>query len=99
MHNVKLYPRLESIVAHSDELEEQMGDITFALTLAARGLFAKHHKTGEHRITQTKGRVDHFVNLEGEAAVSVELGHYNARTKTFTPGIHVLEAAVNQETT
>lgn len=91
MHDIKLYPRLERVVAHLPELEEQMGDITFEkLTVRARERLAEHRKTGEHRITQTKGGVDHFVNLEGPAAMAVEVGHHNVRTGEFTPGIHVL---------
>jgi len=91
MHDIKFRASLEKIVARLPELESQMGDIAFEkLTTPARARLVAHKKTGTHRITQTKGLVDHFVNLEGEAAISVELGHHNHRGGEFVPGIHVL---------
>lgn len=91
MEKIRLYANLERTIAHSEELEAQIGDITFdRLTVPSRARLARHRKTGNHRITQTKGTVDHFVNLEGEAAMAVEVGHHNKRTGEFVPGIHVL---------
>ncbi len=91
MHDIKLYARLEKTVVRLAEYEEQAGDIVFEkLTLPARERLAGHRKTGDHRITQTQGNVDHFVNLEGESAMAVEIGHHNVRTGEFTDGIHVL---------
>jgi hypothetical protein len=97
MENVRIFSNAESIIAHSSELEEQLGDIAFErITVPARSKLARHRETGDHRITQTKGAVDHFVNLEGVAAMAVEIGHHNVRTGKFTPGIHVLGSTVFQ---
>lgn len=93
MHNINLARNLERTIAHSDELESQMGDITFErLTVPARSRLAGHRESGQHKITQTQGSVDHFVNLEGPAAMAVEVGHH--RNGPFTPGIHVLGRTV-----
>lgn len=91
MHNIRLRPNLERTIARSGELEEQMGDITFdRLFQPAVRRLASHRDTGKHKITQTKGTVDHFVNLEGVAAMAIEVGHHNHRDGEFVPGIHVL---------
>jgi hypothetical protein len=95
MEKIKIFSKAERVVAHLPELEEQMGDITFdKLTVPARARLAGHRKTGNHKITQTKGKVDHFVNLEGTAALAVEVGHHNIRDGEFVPGIHVLGTTV-----
>src|SRR5687767_4652986 len=91
MHNIRLNANLEKSIAHSAELEAQMGDITFEqLTVKGRARLAAHKVTGQHKITQTQGSVDHFVNLEGPASLAIEVGHHNKRTGEFTRGIHVL---------
>jgi hypothetical protein len=91
MHNIRLNSNLERTIARSEELEEQIGDITFEkLFQPASRRLASHRETGKHKITQTKGTVDHFVNLEGVAAMAVEVGHHNHRDGEFVPGIHVL---------
>lgn len=91
MHNIRINRNAERVIARSDEIEEQIGDITFErLTVPARTRLASHRETGDHRITQTKGAVDHFVNLEGEAALAVEVGHHQRGSGEFVPGIHVL---------
>jgi hypothetical protein len=95
MEKIKLYANLERTIARSAELEAQMGDITFdKLTVPARARLAAHRKSGDHKITQTQGDVDHFVNLEGTAAVAVEVGHHDPHSGEFVPGIHVLGRTV-----
>ena len=95
MHDIRLSPGLERVISHSDELDEQMGDITFdKLFQPATRRLSNHRETGQHKITQTKGRVDHFVSLEGVAAVAVEIGHHNTHGGEFVPGIHVLGTTV-----
>lgn len=96
MDNINLYARLESTIAHSDDIEAILGDEAFKVTTVARGKLAGHRKTGEHRITQTKGRVDHFVNLEGPSALSVEEGHWAGEgvNKHWVEGLHVLRDSI-----
>ena len=96
IENINLYKRLEATIAHSDEVESILGDEAFKVTAAARGKLAGHRKTGEHRVTQTKGRVDHFVNLEGPSALSVEEGHWvgNGVDKRWVEGLHVLRDSI-----
>lgn len=95
MEKIRIFANAERTVAHLDELTAQIGDIAFEqLTVPARAKLARHRKSGDHKITQTQGRVDHFVNLEGPAALPVEVGHHNVRTGEFTPGIHVLGSTV-----
>lgn len=58
----------------------------------AVALMAEHRKTGEHDITMSKGRIDHYVNLEGPGALSLEVGHFDGYKgrRRFVEGIHVL---------
>jgi hypothetical protein len=92
MEKIRLSKNLERIVAHLPELEEQMGDITYEkILLPARDNLARHHKTGAHKVTQTKGKVDHFVNLEGPASISVEEGHHAAHSGKWVKGLNILK--------
>lgn len=61
----------------------------------AQALLASHHKTGEHQITTSEGKVDHYVNLEGPAALSIEEGHFNGYKgkRKYVEGLHVLTRA------
>ena len=102
MERVRLFANLETVIAHTEELEAQLGDIAFGITTKARANLARHKKTGQHRITQTKGRVDHYVNLVGPAAMSVEEGHLvsgfysgpGAGEWKYVSGLHVLRNAL-----
>jgi len=94
MENIVLYRRLERNIAHTDEVEAALGDHAFVILAQARSILAGHRKTGEHKVTQTKGNVDHFVNLEGPAALSVEEGWHNERTGTFVRGLDILKGAL-----
>jgi len=93
MENIKIYSNLERVLAHSVEMERILGDEAFKLTLKARSRLAAHHKTGNHKITQNKGRVDHFVNLEGRAPLSVEKGWHDKQGE-FHPGLHILRGSI-----
>lgn len=90
----RLYTNLERVIAHHQDTEAGLGDSAFLVTQIARERLARHRKLEEHRITQTKGQVDHYVNLVGPAAVSVELGHHNHWDGSWVEGIHVLRDAV-----
>ena len=96
MENVKVYARVATVVAHSDELESILGDLTYEVFLDAKANLARHHKTGQHRVTQTKGRVDHYVNLEGPDALAVEVGHHHNKSYEWVEGIHVLTDALRK---
>lgn len=101
MEKIRLFANVERVISHSDEVEAILGDAAFGVTGRARSNLAKHRKTGEHRITQTKGNVDHFVNLEGPAALSVEDGHFvggqfQGDEPKFVEGLHILRDAIEE---
>ena len=90
---MKLYANLETVVARSDEVERDLGDRAFRVLQTARAKLAPHTKTGETRVTQTKGFVDHYINLESttpEVSMSIEEGHINKKTGEFVEGLHIL---------
>lgn len=93
MENIRLNKSLEKVIAHGDEVERALGDIGFGVLQRARSNLAKHHKTGSHKITQTKGNVDHYINLEGEAALSVENG-WHTSDGLFVKGLDIVKGAI-----
>jgi len=93
MEKIKLYVNLERVIAHSQEMEQILGDEAFQILMRARENLAPHHRTGEHKVTQTKGKVDHFVNLEGQAALAVEKGWHDKQGQ-FHPGLRILRRAI-----
>lgn len=102
MEKIRLRANLERVIAHTEELEAQMGDITYGITIRARANLAKHRRSGEHKVTQTKGQVDHYVNLIGPAALSLEEGHFvkgfyhgpGRGEWKFVQGLHILRDAI-----
>lgn len=99
MERVRLFANLERVVANSDEVEGILGDESFEILTKARANLAQHKKTGSHKVTQTKGKVDHYVNLEGPAALSLEEGHfvkgsYESAEPTYVPGLNILKDAI-----
>lgn len=102
MEKVRLFSKLERIVAHSDEVEGILGDHAYQILIRARANLTRHRKTGEHRVVQVKGRVDHYVNLVGPAALSLEEGHLvsgfyrgpGAGEWKFVDGLHILRDAI-----
>lgn len=89
MENVNLYKNLEKVLAQGDECQEHMTRHARVLASAAQARLARHHKTGTHGIVVRKGDVDHFINLEGPAALSVEVGHI-APNGEFVEGLHIV---------
>lgn len=58
------------------------------------GRLAPHRKTGHAHIEVTHGKVDAYVSLVDEAALSIEFGHYMGREelgtkRRFIPGLHL----------
>lgn len=94
MHNIRLYARLERVIAHSDEVEGLLGDAAYLILQRSRSRLAAHRRDGDHKVTQSKGRVDHFVNLEGPAALSVENGFHHAKTGEFVRGLNILKGSI-----
>ena len=89
MEKVRLFANVNRNIAHTDEVERALGDLAFEIVEKARTRLSRHRKTGSHKITQTKGTVDHFVNLVGEGAVPIEVG-WHTEDGTFIPGMRIL---------
>lgn len=96
MERVRIYAGLERVVARSDDVDAMLGDEAFQILNKARANLARHRRDGDHKVTQTKGRVDHYVNLEGPAALSIEEGHFvgGANEPTYVPGLNILKNAL-----
>lgn len=69
-----------------------------AIAARAEGRLATHRKTGHAKITVTHGDTDSFVNLEDEAALSIEFGHFHDNGEinaviTYVPGLYIITGA------
>lgn len=93
MNDVKLYKQLERVVARSQPTQDVLRRFTAVIASSARARLARHRKQGTHTIALRKGAVDHFVNLEGEAALSIENG-WHAKNGTFVRGLDILKGAL-----
>lgn len=93
MEKIRLYKSLERVIAHSDEVEGILGDAAYLILGRARARLAAHHKEGRHKVTQDKGRVDHFVNLEGPSSLAVENG-WHTKDGGFVRGLDILKGAI-----
>lgn len=87
-----LEPGIERLAAVAAETRAELDKQAAAIASRARGNLAAVRDQGRHTITTTKGAVDRYVNLEGEAALAVEAGHHS-RTGTFVAGKHILRDA------
>lgn len=94
MENIRIYANLERVIAQHVETEQALGDAAHKILSKARARLERHRKSGAHRITQTKGRIDHFVNLVGPAAMSIEEGHHHARSGEWVEGLRILDGAI-----
>lgn len=63
----------------------------------AEARLAAHRYTGAASVSVTYGKVDAFVNLDDEAAMSIEFGHflvhYGKQTPVYIPGLYIVTGA------
>jgi Family of unknown function (DUF5403) len=87
---------LNKMIARLDVVQLALEVERGKVYVKAQALFAEHHKTGEHEITMSDGKVDKYVNLEGPAALSIEVGHFNGYKgrRKYVEGLHVLTRAL-----
>ena len=87
-------PRIADIVAHMPEVVAAIHAERDKFAQIAEGIFASHDNPGGHKITTTDGTLDAFVNLEGPAPLSVELGHWTPGRTSFVEGLHIFGRAI-----
>lgn len=87
-------------LAQDGEVQQALRSHAHKIMHVAEVLLAIHRKTGSHSIkyeghtsTVAFGHIDHYVVMEGPAAVSVEFGH---RTKNgeWVQGLYVMTRAM-----
>jgi hypothetical protein len=89
MHKIRLFTHLERTVARGEECQAALYRQARVMQSVAQARLSRHRKTGQHRIFLSKGRIDHFVNLAGPAAMAIEEGHH-APDGTFVRGLRIL---------
>lgn len=87
---------LNKKIARLDSVQAALKVEQAKIAAKAQALLADHHKTGEHEITMSSGKVDKYVNLEGPAALSVEAGHFDGYKgkRKHVEGLHILKRAI-----
>jgi hypothetical protein len=75
---MRLYKRqsLNTVISHLEGVRKTVHDTAHEVEGKAQAKMSKHHKSGSHQVTLTRGDTDSFVNLEGPAPLSVEFGHF-----------------------
>lgn len=82
------------------KVQQGMSVVAGKMHRNASASLAAHRKTGSHTIkfenqTNTKyGHIDHYVVMEGPAAVSVEYGHWSASHKRYVQGLYIMTNAL-----
>lgn len=71
-----------------------VGEEAIELGVRAEANLARHRDDGTHRVTVDQPKIDAFVRLEGEAPLSVEMGHFTGyKRRRYVPGLRVLQDA------
>src|SRR5882672_1565902 len=96
MDDVRVYKTAEKSVALTQEVDEILRRHAGVIRSAAMARLARHRKTGTHKITVSKERIDHFVHLKGRAALSVEEGHWAGEggARRFVRGLDIVKGAI-----
>lgn len=90
---------MNHVVSHTPEARGAVRAEAGVVAGRAEGRLAAHRKTGKHRVTETHGDVDSFVNLEGPAVLSVEFGHMvkgkfeDPEHPKKVPGLYIITGA------
>lgn len=82
------------MVSHLPGVRKAVGSVTDRVESRARADLASRRVTGEHTIDSDKSGVDHYVILRGPGALSLEVGHHNARSGEFVEGARILRNAL-----
>ena len=89
---------INTVVSHEKGVKDSVHDeaVMIGARAEARLNMAKH-RTGAAQIKVEQGRVDSYVVLDDEAAMSIEFGHwltyFGEETPRFIPGLYVLTGA------
>lgn len=67
--------RLNYVVAHHVETQAELEIKASALAAKAESILAAHRDTGASQITHERGKVDHYVVLTDDHAISIEYDH------------------------
>ncbi|EFV12945.1 DUF5403 family protein [Segniliparus rugosus] len=93
---------INKVVSHVEGVHHELGDVARRIKGNAEARLAIHRQTGSARVTLTEGETDWLVNLEDNAALSIEFGHvvkgkYETDPPKFAPGLYILTGAAGLE--
>lgn len=99
MADVYLIPdqAMNHVVSHLPGVIASVRSQAQRIGAKAEAKLAAHRQEGHASISITYGDVDSFVNLDDEAALSIEFGHwqyvYGKPTGHYTPGLYIITGA------
>ena len=80
---------MNTVVSHHVNVMDAIFKTTEARGRRASMVLASHRDTGNAKVTTTYGDTDGFINLDDEAATSIEFGH-RKKNGRIVPGLHIL---------
>lgn len=101
-NKVELIPQrdMSKHLAQDDDVQKALRSHAKKVMHVAEALLAIHRKTGSHsikyeghRAAAEFGHIDHYVVMEGPAAVSVEFGH-STKGNTWVQGLYIMTRAM-----
>ncbi|AIG78463.1 Hypothetical protein AJAP_28125 [Amycolatopsis japonica] len=86
------------IVSRLEGVRAAVADAALEIAADAEARLAGHRETGRARIEVEQGRVDSYVYLVDEAALSIEFGHwvegaYKPNVPTYVEGLYIISGA------
>lgn len=101
--------QIQRAIARVGTVQKELTTQAYRILGEARTLLAQHTKTGNARVGYERGNIDRYVYLEDPDsfswdahdramfepgdAMAIEMGHWNDRTRDWTPGLHILGRA------
>ena len=81
-------------LTHLSGVKAKVSETTAATAARATANLASHYQEGEPSISWEMGAVDGYVTMDGDAALSVELGHHHWRNGSWVEGTRILRDAL-----
>lgn len=89
--------KMNKVISHEPGVIASVRSQAQRIGSKAEARLASHRHSGHASISITYGETDSFVNLDDEAALSIEFGHglvhFGKRTNVNIPGLYIITGA------
>ncbi|MGW1740033.1 DUF5403 family protein [Nocardia sp. NPDC001965] len=89
---------MNRVVSHHSKVQAAITEETEEATRRGEARLAAHRETGNAEVNSSYGETDGYVNLDDQAAMSIEFGHfvggkYETDEPKFVPGLYIISEA------